>query len=223
MDAAQIIRVYDRRTKDLSIEYIRNYADAQEYARDTGKEAASILSNPVYVDLEAIDEDEAVSIFSAVMRRNYDDIVKACRAAQGSINRRAQIGLGILDAGFDLEGVREIVRTIVDAKEFTPDFVKNLIINQSNKVVDRTISTNAGAQSSAGLAVHITRRYDDVGLHGGKDPCQWCLKRAGEWTDYWDAYNAGCFERHPGCGCVIEYNVGKTHTWSNTKGTWNDL
>ena len=30
-----------------------------------------------------------------------------------------------------------------------------------------------------------------------------------------EAEAAGAFERHPGCGCVITYDVGKTRTWSN--------
>ena len=164
-----------------------------------------------------------VLILILIFLHNYDNVVKACRAAQGGVNRRARVGLGVLDADFDAEGVREIVSTILDTQEYTPDFVKNLIVNQSNKIVDRTIRTNAEAQSSTGLTVHIVRRYDDVGLHGGKDPCQWCLKRAGDWDDYSEAYAAGCFERHPGCGCVIEYNVGRTHTWSNSMYGWNDL
>ena len=249
MDAAQIIRMYDKRVKDLPIRVIENYVDAQKYARKAGGMVADLLSNPNFVDLESMTEDEAVALFASVLRHNYDNVVKACRAAQGGVNRRARVGLGVLDADFDAEGVREmldvkrrarvalgvldadfdaegvreIVSTILDTQEYTPDFVKNLIVNQSNKIVDRTIRTNAEAQSSTGLAVHIVRRYDDVGLHGGKDPCQWCLKRAGDWDDYSEAYAAGCFERHPGCGCVIEYNVGRTHTWSNSMYGWNDL
>ena len=223
MDAAQIIRMYDKRVKDLPIRVIENYVDAQKYARKAGGMVADLLSNPNFVDLESMTEDEAVALFASVLRHNYDNVVKACRAAQGGVKRRARVALGVLDADFDAEGVREIVSTILDTQEYTPDFVKNLIVNQSNKIVDRTIRTNAEAQSSTGLAVHIVRRYDDVGLHGGKDPCQWCLKRAGDWDDYSEAYAAGCFERHPGCGCVIEYNVGRTHTWSNSMYGWNDL
>ena len=223
MDAAQIIRMYDKRVKDLPIRVIENYVDAQKYARKAGGMVADLLSNPNFVDLESMTEDEAVALFASVLRHNYDNVVKACRAAQGGVNRRVRVGLGVLDADFDAEGVREIVSTILDTQEYTPDFVKNLIVNQSNKIVDRTIRTNAEAQSSTGLTVHIVRRYDDVGLHGGKDPCQWCLKRAGDWDDYSEAYAAGCFERHPGCGCVIEYNVGRTHTWSNSMYGWNDL
>lgn len=223
MDAAQIIRMYDKRVKDLPIRVIENYVDAQKYARKAGEMVADLLSNPNFVDLESMTEDEAVALFASVLRHNYDNVVKACRAAQGGVNRRARVGLGVLDADFDVEGVWEIVSTILDTQEYTPDFVKNLIVNQSNKIVDRTIRTNAEAQSSTGLTVHIVRRYDDVGLHGGKDPCQWCLKRAGDWDDYSEAYAAGCFERHPGCGCVIEYNVGRTHTWSNSMYGWNDL
>ena len=79
---------------------------------------------------------------------------------------------------------------------------------------------NAEAAANMGLETHIVRTYDGVGLHNGKDPCKWCMDRAGDWTDYQSAYDAGCFERHPGCGCRIDYHVGKTRTWSNRAGTW---
>ena len=113
--------------------------------------------------------------------------------------------------------------TIIDASEISPEFVRNLIVNQSNKVVDESIRKNIEAQGGAGLTVRITRKYDDVGLHDGKDPCQWCLDREGEWDDYQEAYNAGVFERHPGCGCVITYEVGKTRTWSGGGWQWHNL
>ena len=111
----------------------------------------------------------------------------------------------------------------IAGKEITDDFLKTQLSNQAMKFADRITAVNAQAQDAIGLKVRITRTYDDVGLHGGKDDCEWCLERVGDWDNYKDAYDAGAFERHPGCGCLITYEVGKTRTWSVNKSGWSDL
>lgn len=221
MDVTQILRIYDKRISGFSVSDIADYAAAQRYAQKTGNVLADVICQ--FTDFPSLTEADAVPLFTTTLKHNHDKVVKACRRAQRAINNKARVSLGLLDADFDPEGAREIAFTILDAKELTPDFVKNLVVNHSNHTVDETIRRNTEAQQGIGLEVHITRKYDDVGLHDGKDACQWCLDREGDWDDYQEAYNAGCFERHPGCGCVIEYNVGKTHTWSNNKYDWNNM
>ena len=74
-------------------------------------------------------------------------------------------------------------------------------------VVDDFLQTNAEIAYQAGLEPVIIREYDGVGLHDGKDACQWCLSRAGRWS-YGEAYDRGVFERHSGCGCTTTYVYG---------------
>lgn len=221
MDVAQIIRIYEKRIKDLGVSSVADYAAAQRYAQKTGRALADVINQ--FVDMSTLTEETAVPLFSTALQANHKKVVRACRNAQRAINHDARIGLGLLDAEFDAEAARDVAMTIIDASEISPEFVLNLIVNQSNKVVDESIRKNIEAQGGAGLTVRITRKYDDVGLHDGKDPCQWCLDREGEWDDYQEAYNAGVFERHPGCGCVITYEVGKTRTWSGGGWQWHNL
>ena len=105
-----------------------------------------------------------------------------------------------------------------------PGLVKNLIKQSTIGAVDETIRRNAEAREEMGLDVSIVRTYSDVGLRAGtkySEDCEWCLERCGEWDNYKDAKDAGCFERHPGCLCMIDYHVGKTHSVSSGGGWVN--
>ena len=91
------------------------------------------------------------------------------------------------------------------------------------KVADDCMKTNAENAQNVGLEVTVTRRYDGVGLDGGR-VCQWCLDRCGENVPYQEAVSQGMFERHPGCGCELDYITErgiqrqtdwKTNTWSD--------
>ncbi len=157
------------------------------------------------------------------MQKNYSEVTKVCAKVQRGMYRKAGVGLNALTPEFNAEKARGLAAVVTESEEITDDYLRNLVKNNSLGVVDETLRINAAAATNMVLIVHITRKYDDVGLHNGKDVCQWCMDREGDWTDYPEAYSAGCFERHPGCGCVIDYHVGKTHTWSNSKGGWRDV
>ena len=75
----------------------------------------------------------------------------------------------------------------------------------SRKSVDDSLKYNAENASGVGLEVRVTRIYDGVGVNHGKSECQWCLDRCGEDMPLETAYEIGAFQRHPGCGCIIEY------------------
>lgn len=223
-DVNQILRTYGKRlSKNVRLKYLAEHAygykDAEEFADKAGSLLCDVLK--MYMDPSTVTQEEAVRIFSAVMRKNYSDVVDVCNRVQRRMYADIGVGLGPLTPEFNADRVKRLATAITDAETVSDEYVKNLVVNGSRSVVDDAIRVNAAASDSMGMAVHITRKYDDVGLHNGKDQCEWCLERCGEWDDYQEAYDAGCFERHPGCGCVIEYHVGKTHTWQNAAGGWN--
>lgn len=226
MDVTQIIRVYEKRLRDSPT--IKNmaakaatYKDAQSYATKTAEALIDVIKR--YVDITALTQDEALELFPAALERNYAEVARIAASVQQKINKSAGLGLKALTPEFNLEKAQGLAKAITDAEQITEDYIRNLVVNNSRSIVDDTVRINAAAESNMGLAIRITRRYDDVGLHGGKDVCQWCMDRVGDWNSYSEAHAAGAFERHPGCGCVIEYHVGKTHTWSNSKGGWKDV
>lgn len=79
---------------------------------------------------------------------------------------------------------------------------------QSRKTGDDSLKTNADFQDKAGLEVRVSRTYDGVGLSGGRE-CQWCLDRECSNVTLDEAYRIGAFQRHPGCGCEIEYTSAR--------------
>ena len=215
-DANQIMGAYGRLLRknvrlNAFAQKAWSYKDAYEFADKAADLVFEVLKLHMG-DPANITRDEAVQIFTAVMKKNHEEVVKVCARAQNDMYRKAGVGLKALTPEF-----------VTESEEITDDYLRNLVRNNSLGVVDETLRVNAAAATNMGLAVHITRTYDDVGLHGGKDVCQWCMDRAGDWTDYAEAYHAGAFERHPGCGCMIEYHVGKTHTWQNRAGGWNEF
>lgn len=225
-DVNKILRVYGRqlkknvRLKTLA-ERAWSYKDASDFAREASRVLCDVLK--LYMDQSTVTPDEAIQIFSAAMRQNYSSIVRICEQAQNKMYADAGVGLNAIAPEFNAEKVRSLATVIADTENVTNDYINGLVTNNMLGVVDEAMRINAEACENTGLTVHITRRYDDVGLHGGKDVCKWCMDRVGEWDNYREAYSAGVFQRHPGCGCMIEYHVGKTHTWQRRAGGWNEF
>lgn len=225
-DVNQIIRVYGKKIRaSKALNFIAENASTYQDAQSFASEAAEILCDVLgrYIDINTVTQEEAFQIFTGALKTNHEEVVRICAKVQQRINNKAKVGLRALTPSFNAEKARGLAMAITDAEEISEDYFRRLVVNNSIGVVDETIRKNAEAEENAGMVVHITRTYDDVGLHDGKEPCQWCLDREGEWDNYEDAYNAGAFERHPGCGCVITYEVGKTRTWANSAGTWKDM
>lgn len=84
------------------------------------------------------------------------------------------------------------------------DLCKRTMDTNSRKSVDDADRKGVSDAYNAGLETRVIRTYDDVGLHGGKDDCEFCKSREGDWS-YKDAIQHGVFQRHPGCGCEIDY------------------
>lgn len=215
-----ILREY-LRSRPRADNGIKSFKDAQLYAEEIGDIMAGAIADNC--NFEMCDEAAAVEILEPLLRQAYKDAARAGSIAQQTQNRRAQLGLGTLEAEFDASVVPKIAEKVAYRPVLRED-LSNLLTQRTLGAVDETIRVNVRAREEMGLKVHIVRRYDNVGLRSGTkhaEDCQWCLERCGEWDDYQEAYDAGCFERHPGCGCMIEYHVGKTHTWQNSAGGWN--
>lgn len=105
------------------------------------------------------------------------------------------------------------------------DFCKQMMDTFSRKSVDDADKKSVSDAANVGLETRVIRTYDDVGLHGGKDDCEFCKSREGEWS-YQEAIARGIFARHPGCECEIDYKT-KKGSWqrqSNWKyNEWKDV
>lgn len=161
-------------------------------------------------------------MLDACLQANHADVAKVAAKVQRIVYDAADVGIGVLQPEYNRMTTRALVEKLIDGTE-TFENLKNLIVKESLGASDETIRKNSAAADNMGLRCHIIRKYDGVGVHNRKDPCEWCLAREGEWDNYAEALAAGAFERHPGCGCYIEYIVGKKRTYSTSAGVWNDL
>lgn len=217
MDADAILRNYKKAYK--TAKGIKTFKDAQLYAEDVGERATDALGE---YDYSEVSEGELSMVLRMLMRQAFHDSGRAATIAQRMQNEQIGLGIGVLEAEFDPATADKTAAELV-GKSVTKEFVRTLLQQSTVGAVDETIRKNAEARDNMGLTVHIVRKYSDVGLRNGTqyaEPCQWCLSRCGDWDNYKEAYNAGCFERHPGCCCEIDYHVGKTHTRARGLGAW---
>jgi hypothetical protein len=217
-DVKTILRNYMRSKK--AVRDIDTFGAAQNYAEKLG----NILADAIGTDFEDIAEEDLALVLRSVLKRAYDDSAVAAASAQYRQNQKAKLGIGTLRAEFDPADADKVAEELA-GKIAAPGLVENLIKQSTIGAVDETIRRNAEAREEMGLDVSIVRTYSDVGLRAGtkySEDCEWCLERCGEWDNYKDAKDAGCFERHPGCLCMIDYHVGRTHSVS-TGGSWVNI
>ncbi len=200
-----------------SITYAEAGRRAAHMGRETGKEILKFLQ-----ENGEVTEAEALTFIPPALRGNYRYSVNLAKAAQENVNKRAGIGLQALEADFDEEKAANLAKHVSEVGA-TPEVV-NLVEQNARHVVDATLRKNATAHENAGLQVRVIRTYDGVGLHNGKDGCEWCLDRVGEWAHVADAQAAGAFERHAGCGCEIMYQTVRLNWQKQGKDmTWRDM
>lgn len=211
------MRDYQRSKK--VVRGLHTYGDAQKYAEGLGQ----LLADALGADFDGVDEAELASVLRVVMKKAYGDATTAAANVQQQMTRKQGLRIGTLVPEFEPERADKVAEALA-GKIVDQGLVDNLMKQHTLGGVDDTIRKNAEANSEMGLETHIVREYSDVGLRAGtkySEDCQWCLERCGEWDNVADAQAAGAFERHPGCLCVIDYQVGRTHTTSSGGGWVN--
>lgn len=200
---------------------VHSFADAEDLADALGRTIGKMLDKTDYMDVTAA-EIEATLL--PVMKRAFGDASRATAAVQQAQLKALGLGVNALQADFDATALQQISEALV-GRTVEQSYIENLLARRILQAVDDTIRKNAEANDEMGLKVHIKRTYSNWGLkHGTKyaEDCEWCKSRCGEWTDVRQAIADGCFERHDGCLCIIDYDVERTHTWSASKGNWKN-
>ena len=199
------------------------YADVYTLADKAGVKMSDLLKKQILEQFPNGIPPEAVdAIIPPALREQCDAVIAGADRVQTIVNKKAGIGIAPAEMHPDEDRILGLAEHFKESG-FTDEAVE-LITNLSKATVDETIRTNAEFQNDSGMKVTVTRIYDDVGVNHGKDPCQWCLDRCGENVPYSTAVEMGMFERHPGCGCRIEYHTAKgSKIQSNWKhNVWMD-
>lgn len=202
-----------------SISYAEAGKRVSQYGQSAGRTILSFLKENFP---DGIAEDDALELIPPALRVNYKYAVNLATSAQEQVNKKARIKLKALSPDFNEEKAVNMAKHIADTG-ITDDVVK-LVQENARSVVDSTIAVNANAHENAGLSVRVIRKYDGVGVHNGRDACEWCLERQGEWEHVADAQADGAFERHPGCGCEIIYQTTRLQWQSQSRGSnWTNI
>ena len=228
VDVERIVRIYKNRVRKNEMmkalaENAADFRDAARYAAGSVDELTAAIT--AAGDIAGLQESELTELLDAGLRASHGDVTRICRMVQRKINDRARLGIGTLTPEYDRQAAADMAQALAETAA-TSDALSAQLKKAVLGMVDESIKRNFEAAGEIGLNVKITRRYDNVGLRSETkhaEDCQWCLAREGEWDNVDEAIAAGAFERHPGCGCVITYEVSKTRTWSNSAGRWMDL
>lgn len=99
--------------------------------------------------------------------------------------------------------IEGIIDRLTDAETF--DSIRwilgdGVVTNYAESIIDDHLKANCEFQSKAGLAVKVER------VMTGKEPCEYCIKRAGKYT-YPDVPD-DIWGRHLKCHCYINYDNG---------------
>ena len=193
------------------------FKELHDLAKISGTETADEIMKQLDIDDE-ISIEEARQVIHQPLVRNHAYITKMAADVIGAMYLRSGLGIKALIPAYNIGRESDLVRLAV-----TATLTREAIEVLSLKVEDDSIRENAYASENLGLEPLVTRIYDDVGVHNGKDVCQWCLDRCGEDMPLSEAYAKGAFERHPGCGCELYYTTQKgtqrqtdwrTNTWT---------
>ena len=231
--AAKIEREYEaamRADKKISVLYGKvsagtaTYQEAGQFASMSGDHIGGILvRNLDEVYPNGITVAEAMDLIPPPLRKNEEYVANVTVRIQKTMNEKAGVGLKALPGEMDAGKVTDLAENI--ASGISPEQVLKECENISRKIVDDAAQKNAAMQARVGMRILVTREYDDVGVHNGKDRCQWCLDRCGTDMSYDEAYAKGAFERHPGCGCIITYTNKKGRVTRQTVagGYWTEV
>ena len=178
-----------------------------------GKEASKALKRSLKLaemPNETLYWNIAESTIQPLLVRAWENVNYYAMAQQEFADKKSGIAIRIARGGDPTERARQVMNMAVNS--ITQGELDNALtdpaITAVRKFYDDFQRENARLRNELGLETTVVRVYDGKGLHGGKEPCEWCISREGVYS-YEDARANGVFERHPGCGCTIEYHTSK--------------
>ena len=188
------------------------YKDAQKLASMSGKKLGEMMALQLSDggSLGSLDMKMLRDVLNKSILANYNLVTPVINQAQLVINRALNVQLNPIIAKFPRDRVRGLAKEIeergVDAVAGQlPKQVENISVS----TVDDSMKENVRFMGSVGFRVTVSRYYDHVGVNHRKEACQWCLDRCGVNVPYREALEKGMFERHPGCGCILDYTSEK--------------
>ena len=195
---------------------------AQRFGVHTSR---ALKKNLVLADLpdETLYWNIADKTIKPLLLKAYDNInMYAARQLQ-STDKKIGIAIKIIRGQRPDNRIAQVMNFAVNCttQPALDNALTDPVIAANRKFYDDFQKENSALREELGFREVVIRTYDDVGLHGGKDRCEWCIEREGTW-DYAEARDNGVFERHPGCNCSIETitEKGRQRQTDWTRNVW---
>lgn len=205
-----------------------NQSDMARLSEQLGKEASKALKwNMTLSEMpnETLYWNVAESTIQPLLIKAWENVNYYARIQQSFADKADKISVKITNGPNPIDRAKQVMNMAVNCvtQEELDNALTDPTITAVRKFYDDFQRENAKLRNELGLETTVVRVYDGVGLHDGKTPCEWCISREGAYS-YRDAIDNGVFERHPGCGCLIEYHTSKgvdvqtdwtTNTWES--------
>lgn len=205
-------------------------ADMSDLAERFGREASKALrGNLILAEMpnQTLYWNIAERTIQPLLIEAYNNVNYYATVQQDFADRAAGLSIKVVRGARPEDRARQVMEMAVNS--VTQEELRNALtdptITAVRKYYDDFQKENARLRNELGLETTVVRVYDGVGLKGGKEPCEWCISREGAYS-YEDAVSNGVFERHPGCGCTIEYHTRRgvevqtdwiTNTWESRR------
>ena len=201
--------------------------DADRFALINGKALSKAMSLHLTDEISAAEYKRIVAeVMPLGLGSVYGKVGPYALAYQKTANKQMGVALQAIEAKYNTEAANAIVTEALKGETYSAvsGAIQGEVCHFAQNIVTDTMKANAAAAEDAGLEVYVTRIYDGVGLHDGKDECKFCTSRCFEDVPYDEALAKDMFRRHVGCQCEIRYRVGnKTQRqsyWEHNK--WSD-
>ena len=181
-----------------------SYIDAEDFAKEIGKELSQTLGNNLS-SMMLPDGKMYYNIADRTVRplleSGYMLAAEEATAVQKVLNERAAIGLPVQNPGVDTERIDGIIQSISNAEQFDDIAwlldapLENLILS----AVTNVARANFEFQGKAGLNPKIVRKAE-------RKCCKWCSNLAGTYS--YPVDNEDVFRRHQRCRCTVIYDQG---------------
>lgn len=204
------------------------FRDADLYAGEVGSMLSEALKE--HIKLEDMPNGRfyyniAEKTVGRTLQEEYGLASNVAGMIQEQMNEAQGIGLKVIKPEPSQYKVQEILNRAskAETQQELDAALSKPVETFVRKAPDDTMKKNADLHDRAGLEVTVEREYDGVGLHQGTDACEWCIQRAGKWT-YDQAKANGVFERHEGCGCILDYisKKGRQRQTDWKHNSWQD-
>lgn len=181
--------------------------DLDAYAVREGELLAEALRNNVSGDVLPNGKmyfNIADRVLPPVLEEDYGHVADISERIYQSLNSKAGIHIRAQRPDLDEDRVKGLVNLAATADQYE-DIRKQLegdVVNFSQSVSTDSVRKNADFQYKAGLSPKIVRT-------AAAGCCKWCTDLAGTY-DYATVKASGneVWQRHRGCGCVVEYDPG---------------